>query len=861
MEHLAGETLGQRLERGPLPVAEAIEVGAQIAGALAQAHRQGVVHRDLKPGNVMLTKTGAKLLDFGLAKQGPDSMPPISSAVMTKASPLTAEGTIVGTWQYMSPEQLEGGEADNRSDIFAFGALLYEVVTGRRAFEGRSQASLIASIMGADPPPVSTFAHDAPAALDRIVSRCLAKDPDRRWQSAADLASELAWIAQSSASGTGALTATGVTPLPGGAPSSGSAAAVGPPHSGVTSGLSTVTRGAGRERLLWIALCLLLAGTLAFRWARSILAPEAPPAALHASILPPPDTQFDYSNPPAVAPDGSRVAFVVQGAGQGRIWVRNQATGEGRMLEGTEGAAYPFWSPDGRWLGYYSSGKLYKVDTAGGPVIALCDAQDGRGGSWNADGVILFQPRFSEAVYRIAAGGGKPEPVTTLDASRTDVAHRWPVFLPDGRHFLFYVVSTTNPSTSEYSGIYVGSLDGEAPRMVLKGESRAEYARGYLLYKIGMNLMAQHFDPETARVQGDPLPVAGQVAGGAYSWGGAHFGVSRTGTLVYLSEAGQGETDLTIVDREGKKLDTIGARNIHWDPRLSHDGRRLVAGIGRDAADLWIEDLERNTETRFTFDPADDASAVWSPDDSRVAFRSSRRGQSEMYLRDSGGAGDDEMLLDPKTQITVTDWSHDGNTIVFTSLSAETGFDIWTYSLADKQAHPWLVAPLDQGDGRLSPNGRWIAYTSSESGRMEVFIQAFPQGSGGRWQVSTSGGFFPVWRDDGKELFYVSADGDMMAVEVATESGLRLGTPRALFKIRDQVRVRRRLRRLPGRPAIHRQRHGDQEEPGRHRRPELGVESALSARSGPPGDYLFAAIPLAACNQDGFCCRLGGRCP
>jgi len=294
--------------------------------------------------------------------------------------------------------------------------------------------------------------------------------------------------------------------------------------------------------------------------------------------------------------------------------------------------------------------------------------------------------------------------------------------------------------------------------------------------------MAQRFDPGSAQVSGDPIPLAAEVAGGAYSWGGAQFGVSGTGTLVFLTEAGQGQTDLTITDRDGKAISTVGSRDVHWEPRLSHDGRRLAVGIGRDAADLYVEDLERGTETRFTFDPADDGSPVWSPDDKRIAFKSSRRGQSELYVRDAAGTGNDEMLLDPNAQITVTDWSRDGSTIIYTSLSAETGFDIWTYSVTGKEAAPWLVAPLDQGDGRLSPDGRWIAYTSVESGRAEVYMQAFPKNDGGRWQVSTSGGSHPIWRRDGKELFYLSAAGEVMSVEVAAQAGLRLGKPRVLFR-------------------------------------------------------------------------------
>ncbi len=808
MEHIEGETLAARLVKGPLPVGQTLTVASQIAGALALAHKQGVVHRDLKPGNVMLTKTGAKLLDFGLAKQGLDSAPPISSVLMTKESPLTAAGTIVGTWQYLSPEQLEGHEADARSDIFAFGAMLYEMLTGRRAFDGRSQASLIAAIMTTEPPPLASAAPDVPSAIERVVRRCLAKDPEERWQSAADLASELKWIAgtESPGSATGAPAYAGqgpgvgtATPPPssgtvhsGTAPGSGAWGTPGTaaesgagPHAIGSSPAAAPQRAVRRERLAWtvaVGALLAAAAALAVLGLGGGRAAE-PPRLVRAALLPPEGASFDARYAPSVSPDGRTVAFVAMAEqGEPRLYVQDLDSGQARVLNDTSGVAFPFWSPDSRWIAFYSGDKLKKIDIAGGPSIALCDAQDGRGGSWSNEGVILFQPRFSDRLFKVAAGGGTPEAVTTLDEARFDVAHRWAHFLPDGRRFIFYVVSTTNPGTSQHSGLYVGSLDGEAPRMLLRVDSRAEYAQGYLLYKRGTTLMAHLFDPDRAELTGDPLPLAADIAGGTYSWGGAHFGVSSNGVLVYMGGAGEGKTELVWVDRSGKRVRAIGEPDLYWDARISHDGSRVAMGIGRDASDLWVHDMDQDLRTRFTFDPADDGLPIWSPDDTRIAFVSSRPGIGELYERDAAGAGQDELLFAAGTLINVNDWSPDGRLILFASLNRETGWDLWLYSVEDRQARPWLEGPLDQFDARFSPDGRWIAYTSSESGRMEVYVQPFPEAKG-RWQVSRTSGNGPVWRKDGKELFYQSAtDNQIMAVEIRATATFSVGTPQPLFR-------------------------------------------------------------------------------
>ena len=738
-----------------------------------------MIHRDLKPGNVMLTRSGAKLLDFGLAKQGPEAAPPISSALITRASPLTAQGTIVGTWQYMSPEQLEGGEADARSDIFAFGALLYEMVTGRPAFHGKSQASLIAAIMGSEPPSPSTVAPTCPPALDRVIRRCLAKDPDARWHSAADLADSLRWVAEG---GAPASTASGTA-----RPGAMSGAVSGPSlTAGPGSGTAVLpaTRAGRRERLLWMSalIVILLAAVALSAWPRGgAVAPRRP---IRASLLPPPGARFDQRFAPAVSPDGRTVAFVaIDKEGVSRLWIRDLDATEARVLQQTDDAAFPFWSPDGKWIAFFSGDKLMKTDVAGGPAIPLCDAQDGRGGSWSREGVIVFQPRFSAELYKVPAGGGAAEPITKLDAARFDVAHRWPLFLPDGRHFLFFVVSTTNPATSEHTGIYVGSLDAPETRLVLRAESRMAYAQGHLLYRQSGSLMAQPFDADRLVVTGDAIPVSGDLSGNAYSWGGAEFGVAESGVLVFLPGAGGGETELAWFDRAGKRLGRVGEPGVYWEPRLSRDGRRLAFGLGEQASDLWIHDLERDVRSRFTFDPADDATPVWSSDSTRIAFVSNRKGIGEIYQRPTAGTGEEELLFAAGTSVQIDDWSTDGRTLFFSSLSRETGFDLWTYSFDDGQARAWLAGPLDQGACRISPDGRWIAYGSSESGRFEVYVQAYPGPAGSRWQVSQAGGSAPVWNAGGTELYYLGLDGTLTAVEIRKGAALEVGTPRRLFRV------------------------------------------------------------------------------
>src|SRR6266536_3147581 len=579
MELLDGETLADRISRGPLPLEQVLRYGIEIADALDKAHRQGIVHRDLKPGNVMLTKSGAKLLDFGLAKFQPAARDATSSvsrlATEAQASqPLTERGTVLGTFQYMAPEQLEGREADARSDIFAFGALLYEMATGKKAFAGKSQASLIASILSAEPPPISTIAAMTPPALDRVVKTCLAKDPDDRWQTAHDVMLQLKWIAE------------------------------GGSQAGVPAPL--VARRRSRERIAWAVAAILALATVALAFAL-FARPRPLLRAVRSSILPPEKTTYhfisDAGGPPAVSPDGLQIAFTARDStGKASLWVRSLDSPAARALAGTDGAMYPFWSPDSRNIGFFADAKLKKIEAAGGPTLALCDAADGRGGTWNKDGVILFEPHFSEPLFRVAATGGKPAPMTKFDESRRETTHRFPAFLPDGKHFLYEAGSHNVGTESELHAIYLGSLGGEASKLLVNARSKALYAAGHLLFVRQKTLMAQPFDAKSGKLSGDPFPIVGNVQDdpGFFT---AVFSVSDNGVLAYQETGGSiDQFQLTWFDRGGKKLESLGPKGPLWSPRISHDGRRVLFAIG-DPGDLWLEDMARHVSTRLTFDP------------------------------------------------------------------------------------------------------------------------------------------------------------------------------------------------------------------------------------------------------------------
>jgi Tol biopolymer transport system component/predicted Ser/Thr protein kinase len=760
MEYLEGETLDQRLSRGPLPPDQVLRYAIEIASALDRAHRQGIVHRDLKPGNIMLTKAGAKLLDFGLAKLLPSATPPAASAftaLPTAERPLTTEGTIVGTFQYMAPEQIEGKEPDARTDIFAFGAVLYEMATGRRAFTGKSQASLIAAILATEPPPISTLQPLAPPALDRVVKTCLAKDPDDRWQSAHDLLSELKWIQEA-----------------------GSAAGVAGPVAAWRK---------SRERLAWAtaAAVLVTAVAVAYLWRE---ATREPPRMMQSTLLPPPKAAFNFFlGVPVLSPDGRRIAFVATADGKNLLWVRPLNGLAAQPLAGTDNATYPFWSPDTRFLGFFADGKLKKIEASGGPPQTLCDAAIGRGGTWNRDGVIVFAPQPRQALYRVPASGGIATPATQLDGSRRETSHRWPVFLPDGRHFLYLVLGTVGTQAqTEADALFLGALESNERTLLLRTRWSAAYAApGYLVFLREGSLMAQPFDAKRLQLSGEAFPVAEQVQNYPLT-ASTTFSTSENGLLAYEAGTGGGLSQPVWFDRSGKQLDTLATPASMDSPRLSHDGRRAALTIqdSQGRGDIWIYDLARRTSTRFTFDPADDFDPVWSADDTRIVFSSSRKGGGDLYQKAATGAGSDELLFASDDRKVATDWSRDGRVLIFMTLGTKTRADLWALSLADRKPTVFLQTEFVESSGQLSADGRWMAYTSNESGRLEVYVQPFP-GPGGKWQVSRDGGAWPAWRGDGKELFFLGTDRKLMGVDVKTGSGFEAGDPRALFTTRIKL--------------------------------------------------------------------------
>jgi len=788
MEYLAGETLADRLRRGPLPLAQALDLAAQIAGALDAAHKHGIIHRDLKPGNVMLTTGGAgrsgattaKLLDFGLAKLKGHGDQPVAAltAMPTQPASLTGEGIVVGTLPYMAPEQLEGKEADARTDLWALGAILYEMLTGKRAFEGDSQVSLIGHIMNAEPAALSTLQPLAPPSLDRVVRKCLAKHADDRWDTAHDVADELTWIAEG-----------------------GSQAA--------PAGLPAAARRSGRY-LRWVAAgvpFVLLVAALAVTVSR--LREDRPETPVVRFALPAPEgVGFRYFDLPALSPDGERIVFGGETAdGRSLLWVHRLDALTAEPLAGSavtaagisSMAVLPFWSPDSRQIAFFTERTLMKTDLSGGAPQKVSDVPSakapstyqrggGAGGAWSREGVIVFGGASDGALYQVAATGGAASPVTALDTSRQETGHWFPRFLPDGRHFL-YLARSAKP---EHTGIFAGSLDGSPARHVLSVDSAALYAPpGYLLFAKGRVLMAQPFDARQLRVTGEAVRVAEDVALLIQSSSGLPTpiaSVSENGVLCYLHDSAV-NTQLTWFDRAGTRLGSLGEPGDYTNPALSPDGTRLAVGL-KDAQsgtrDIWLIDVTRETSSRLTFDPADDFNPVWSPDGTRVAFSSNRKGRRDVYQKLASGAGSDEPMLDSSRNKSVEDWTPDGRFVIFNLEPPGKGTEVWALPVtpetqdSDRKPKPVLQGPGDRNQAQVSPDGRWMAYRSGESGRSEVYVQAFPP-SGAKCKVSTGGGREPQWSDDPRELFYLEG-ARLMAVDLkAGRSTVEAGVLRTLF--------------------------------------------------------------------------------
>ena len=765
MELIEGESLADRLVKGPLPMDQVVRFGAQIADALGCAHRQAIVHRDLKPGNVMLTKAGAKLLDFGLARAGPESSPVQGmTAAGTQARPLTQEGTILGTFQYMAPEQLEGIEADARTDIFSFGALLYEMATGKRAFEGRTRTSLIAAIVSGTPRPVGELVPLTPPALEHVIKRCLAKDPEDRWQTAVDIASELRWISEA-----------------------GSRAGEAAP---------LLARRKMRLRAAW-ALHAVTAAAAVLATIAVIGSRQEPPRVVSASLLPPKDTRFDAtSSVPALSPDGSRVAFVaVAHDGSTSLAVRSLSVLTAQPLAGTEGATHHFWSHDGQQIGFFAGGKLKRIDAAGGPPQPICDAPQARGGSWGADGTILFTPTIGDVIHRVPASGGNPVPVTELDVSRKEISHRYAEFLPDGKRFLFLVEgSSETPGTDQGFALFAGSLDSKEKTPIVATNGSARYApTGHLLFLRSGTLIAQPFDPESLTLAGEGMPVAERVRRtGRFE---AAFSVSRNGVLVYQSGSGSVASELRFLDRSGKEGGTVGKPAEYTGPRISHDGTRVTSAIldpVTQKSDIWVLDIDRGTATKLTFDPENDRGPIWSLDDRKIYFGGLRHGKGDVFAKSSFGTGSEEPVYGTPDPDFLMSLAPDGASAWIQTNVAGKPSDLFRLNLSDGKASLFLGTPFAEVHPAPSPDGRWLAYASDESGRMEVYVQSLSD-DGGKWQISTDGGTFPLWTRGGREIVFQGRDNRLIAVDIRLDPGFSAGTQKPLFDPRMRTDIPPRM--------------------------------------------------------------------
>jgi eukaryotic-like serine/threonine-protein kinase len=755
MELLEGETLSQRLTKGPLPPELTLKCGIEIADALDRAHRQGIVHRDLKPGNVMLTKSGVKLLDFGLAKaMAPATQQSALTSLPTQAggTPLTEQGTILGTFQYMAPEQLEGKEADARCDIFAFGAVLYEMATGRKAFSGTSQASLISSIMKEEPPPISTVQPLTPPALERVVKTCLAKDPEERWQSAHDIGSQLAWIAQG-----------------------GSAAGVAAP---------VVASRRRHDRVAWGAVGALagvLVGAAAI-WSVSRARPSDARLVTRAAIPIPAQETFvlDRYVTLAISPDGRRIAYVARKDGKRQLVQRSLDAAEGTPIAGTEGAYSPFFSPDGQWVGFGAEGKIKKVALAGGAPVTVCALHSDEllGASWGPDDTLVFPDKWGGPLLSVPSSGGVPAAVTKPDGKGGDHGHIFPEILPGGKAVLFSVF--TGGSLDDYR-IDVQSLATGERKTLVKGGTFGRYAAsGHLLYLRGATLFAVAFDPVRLVTTGPAFPVAQGVYENTNGGGG--YAISGNGTLLYSAGGLQlPGRSLLWVDRQGHASPASALKRPFDRVSLSPDGGRIAVQVQAETYDIWVLDLARDSLTRLSFGK-DDGSPVWSPDGKWIAFSSTQSGTDNLYLRRSDGSGAEERLTSYQKQESTSpiSISPDGKQLVF-QLTRADAQEIWVCPFEKGSVpRPLLQGPFRHEGGWLSPDGRWLAYVSNESGRREVYVTAFP-GPGGKWQISTDGGGSARWAPDGREIFYAK-DKKVFRVALTTSPAFSASRPEQLFE-------------------------------------------------------------------------------
>jgi serine/threonine protein kinase/Tol biopolymer transport system component len=753
MELVSGETLAERVKTGPLPIEEALKIAVQIAEALEAAHEKSIIHRDLKPANVKVTPEGkVKVLDFGLAKaftgdganDDPSNSPTLSAAA-------TMQGTILGTAAYMSPEQARGKSVDKRTDIWAFGCVVYELLTGKQAFHGESTTEILAAVLRGEP-DWQALPETTPLSIRVLLRRCLQKEMNKRARDAGDARIEIEE----------ALATPVTVELTTAAP---------------TKGFHALGR---RALILSVGIFFLgaaIAGIAVWN-VKPTLSPT-PQVVSRFTITLPQGQQLAglYSGPAlALSPDGTRLAYIARQGGVQQLYLRAMDSLESTPIPDTEGAVNPFFSPDGQWVGFFAGGKLKKIPVSGGSALTLGNAAYTDGASWGSRAMIAFPPTAASALQQVSDAGGTLQPLTRLE--KGEVSHRWPEFLPGGKAVLFAAANDgINYANTEVAVQSVGT--GERTNLI-QGGTQPRYApSGHLVYVQRGSLMAMPFDPQQLTATGTAVPVVGGVLQTASS-GAAQYAISATGSLVYVPGGVQSpQSRLVWVSRNGAEQPVAAPMHSYFVPRLSPDGRRVAVAIWEQETQIWQYDLSRDTLTRFTFEGSANFNPAWTVDGRRIAFDSNKEGPLNIFWQLADGSGGAERLTTSQYINAPMSWSPDGQLLSFTEVNPTTGLDIWMLGIGDRKAQPFLQTPFNEGAARFSPDGRWVAYVSDESGGFEVYVQPYP-GPGGKWQISTEGGTEPVWNPNGRELFYRSGN-KMMAVDIATQPSFTAGKPRMLF--------------------------------------------------------------------------------